>query len=68
MTHSLVKFFLFGALTLTLITSCGPSKEEQEREIKKEDSLANIQSNEALDRANQLFESDSIKDTIQSSK
>ncbi len=46
-----------------ILTSCGPSKEEEEREIRKEDSLADIQSNEALNRANALLESDSLADT-----
>lgn len=65
---SLLFIFLVIGLSAALLTSCGQSKEAEEREIKTEDSLANIQSNEALERANQLLESDSLSDTTKKSK
>jgi hypothetical protein len=65
---SLLFIFLVIGLSATLLTSCGQSKEAEERDIKTEDSLANIQSNEALERANQLLESDSLSDTTKKSK
>lgn len=60
-------FFVIG-FSVALLTSCGQSKEAEERDVKTEDSLANIQSNEALERANQLLESDSLADTTNKSK
>lgn len=65
---SLLFIFLVIGLSAALLTSCGQSKEAEERDIKTEDSLANIQSNEALERANQLLQSDSLSDTTKKSK
>jgi len=62
------KISLLSVFFTLVLVSCGPSKEEEEREIKKEDSLADIQSNEAIERANQLLESDSLSDTTKKLK
>ena len=63
MKKTVFKTALFIALLSVAMISCGPTKEQEELDIKKEDSLADIQSNEALERANQLLESDSLADT-----
>jgi PBP1b-binding outer membrane lipoprotein LpoB len=60
-----IKSILFVAILVVVATSCGQTKEEEERELKQEDSIANIQSDNAVERANALFETDSLKtDTL----
>ncbi len=68
MKKTILKTALFLALFSVAMISCGPTKEQEELDIKKEDSLADIQSNEALERANQLLESDSLDDTTKQVK
>ncbi len=57
-TLTIISFFL-------LIISMGCNSIEKDKEQKIEDSLANVQSQEAIDRANSLLNSDTIKsDTV----
>lgn len=58
MNKKLINSILFGVLVLTAV-SCKNSSDQQ-LDLKKEDSLANIQSNEAIDRANELLNSDTV--------
>ncbi len=58
MNKKLIHSILFGALLLTSV-SCKNSSDQQ-LDLKKEDSLAKIQSNEAIDRANELLNSDTV--------
>ncbi|MEI6346718.1 MAG: hypothetical protein WCP69_02110 [Bacteroidota bacterium] len=65
MNLNLIKSILFITVLVVIATSCGQTKEEEERELKQEDSIANIQSDNAVERANALFETDSLKtDTL----
>lgn len=65
MNLNLIKSILFITILVGIATSCGQTKEEEERELKQEDSIANIQSDNAVERANALFETDSLKtDTL----
>lgn len=65
MNLNLIKSILFITILVSIATSCGQTKEEEERELKQEDSIANIQSDNAVERANALFETDSLKtDTL----
>lgn len=69
MNMNLIKSILFTTTVICAVSSCGPTKEQEQIELKKEDSAADIQSNEALDRANALFEADTLKnDTLKKSK
>jgi hypothetical protein len=69
MNLKVIKSIIFSSIIICLATSCGQTKEEEERELRKEDSIANIQSNDAVERANALFESDTTKtDTVKKTK
>jgi hypothetical protein len=68
MNKKLINSILFGSLLVLGFTSCKNSKDQQ-LDLKKEDSLANIQSNEAIDRANELLNSDTaVVDSTQRTK
>lgn len=52
---------LLGLVLTMLATACGPSKEEQERQKRIEDSLASIDSDSTADNADALLrEADSL--------
>ncbi len=56
-----MKKFIFPLLLLVLgISACGPSKEEEARQRKKEDSLMEIERNAAINKANALLASDTV--------
>ncbi len=65
MNKKLINSILLSSILAVSVVSCGQSKEQQ-AELKKEDSLADIQSKEALNRANELLNSDTI--TVDSTK
>jgi hypothetical protein len=68
MNKKLINSILFGSLLMLGVVSCKNSSDKQ-LDLKKEDSLANIQSNEALDRANELLNSDTaVVDSTQRTK
>lgn len=68
MNKKLINSILLGSLLVLGFTSCKNTKDQQ-LDLKKEDSLANIQSNEALDRANELLNSDTaVVDSTQRTK
>jgi hypothetical protein len=59
----LVLFFFLS------LTSCGPNKEAEEKEKRKEDSLMEIQRNAAIDQAEQLLKDTTMTtDTIKNIK
>jgi len=67
MNKKLIHSILFGSLLLTAV-SCKNSSDQQ-LDLKKEDSLAKIQSNEAIDRANELLNYDTVAvDSTQKTK
>ena len=55
---NLIYFLFFSVLFLS---SCGPSKEEEARLRKKEDSLMEIERNKAINNANDLLATDTVK-------
>ena len=65
MNKKLINSILFSSLLILGAVSCKSSTDQQQN-LKKEDSLADIQSNEALNRANELLNSDTI--TVDSTK
>jgi len=68
MNKKLINSILFGSLLVLGFTSCKNTKDQQ-LDLKKEDSLADIQSNEAIDRANELLNSDTaVVDSTQRTK
>lgn len=65
--------FLLSAIALTSFIACGPSKEEQEKQKKQEDSLMEPERDAAIDNANKLLadtaiQEDSIKKEVKKSK
>lgn len=65
----MTKTILYLCMALTLLAvSCGPSKEEQEKEKRAEDSLMEIQRNSALDDADKILkQADSLDKVKQDS-
>ncbi len=55
-----MKHIFIILLLATCLISCGPSKQEEERQQKIDDSIANIESNAAIEKANALLNSDSV--------
>lgn len=66
MNKKLINSIFLSSILAVSVVSCGQSKEQQQAELRKEDSLADIQSEEALNRANELLNSDTI--TVDSTK
>jgi len=54
-----MKHFIFILSVVALSISCGSTKTEEERQQKIEDSIANIESISAIEKANSLLNSDS---------
>jgi len=58
------KVIVLFSLTLSLFYSCGPSKEDQEKEKRKADSLMQTERNIAVENANKLLSDTLITDSL----
>ncbi|NTW31143.1 MAG: hypothetical protein HGB12_00660 [Bacteroidetes bacterium] len=56
-------FFLFAALLMLSVVSCGPSREDQEKQKRISDSLFEKERNNALDNASKLLADTTVTDS-----